>query len=116
MKKKNLVYSTDQGRLCPDCGQAVNHCCCSDSKQVSAGDGIVRLHRESKGRGGKPVTLISGLGLSTQDMKSLAKDLKARCGTGGSIDGDRILIQGDRRQDLKPLLESRGFTVKIAGG
>jgi translation initiation factor 1 len=80
------------------------------------GDGIVRLRRETKGRGGKAVTVISGLPLAGSEMKAMAKALKQRCGVGGSIKADEIEIQGDQRAILQAELEKRGFTVKLSGG
>jgi translation initiation factor 1 len=71
--------------------------------------------RESKGRSGKPVTLIKGLGLDRSKLKSLCKALKSRCGAGGSIVGQDIVIQGDMRERLAEELRGRGFTVKISG-
>lgn len=113
---KRLVYSTDRGRICPDCGEPVMGCRCSSTSIPGVTGGIVRLHRQSKGRNGKPVTLITGLGLSAEDLKQLAKRLKRQCGAGGSVEGKDILIQGDKRDLLKSSLEGQGFTVKIAGG
>jgi len=114
MSKKRTVYSTDQGNLCPDCRQPVAGCQCRDA--TPAGDGIVRLHRQTKGRNGKPVTLVKGLPLIDADLKKVAKELKNKCGVGGSIEGADILIQGDKRDVIKPLLEAKGYTVKLAGG
>ena len=79
-------------------------------------DGVVRLLRDRKGRGGKTVTLIAGLSGSTAALTALASDLKRLCGTGGSLRGDFIEIQGDHRERLRAELERRGYTVKIAGG
>jgi translation initiation factor 1 len=76
----------------------------------------VRLHRESKGRGGKSVTLVKGVPLPEKELKSLARALKQKCGVGGSVKGDVIEIQGDQRDLLKAELEKRGYTVKLAGG
>ncbi|MFT4615003.1 MAG: translation initiation factor 1 [Bacteroidia bacterium] len=111
-----LVYSTDAGRLCPQCHRAVAACVCGADRPAAVGDGIVRLHRESKGRGGKEVTLIKGLPLAPAELKSLAKALKKKCGVGGSLKEDVVEIQGDQRSLLKQELEKRGYTVKIAGG
>ena len=110
-----LVYSTDRGRLCPQCQRAVAECVCGKARPASLGDGIVRLHRETKGRGGKAVTLVKGLPLAGDELKSLAKILKQRCGVGGSIKDNCIEIQGDQRATLKQELENRGYRVKIAG-
>ena len=118
-KKRNaggLVYSTDGGRLCPQCQRPVAGCVCGKDRPASVGDGIVRLHRESKGRGGKAVTLIKGLPLAPAELKALAKALKKKCGVGGSLKEDVVEIQGDQRELLKQELEKRGYTVKIAGG
>jgi translation initiation factor 1 len=78
-------------------------------------DGIVRLLRDRKGRGGKTVTLVAGLPSGTQ-LDALASALKRLCGTGGTVRDGLIEIQGDVRDRIKPELERRGFTVKIAGG
>ena len=79
-------------------------------------DDVVRLQRQVKGRNGKPVTLISGLPLAGVELKNLAKELKNKCGGGGSIEGKDILIQGDKRDRLKEVLESKGYHVKLSGG
>ena len=76
----------------------------------------VYLHRESKGRGGKTVTLVKGLALSDDDLKSLAKRLKQACGTGGTLKDGVIEIQGDQRDRFKAVLEEMGFKVKRVGG
>jgi translation initiation factor 1 len=115
MKKQRVVYSTDQGNLCPGCRHPVKSCVCKDVSRQS-GDGIVRLERQSKGRNGKPVVIIKGLHLADADLKQLAKELKAKCGVGGSIEDGHILIQGDKRDTLLPLLEKKGYKVKISGG
>ena len=77
---------------------------------------IAYLHRESKGRGGKTVTLIKNLELSENDLKDLAKNLKRACGTGGTIKDGMIEIQGDHRQKIADVLTKQGYKVKIAGG
>ena len=114
MNKQRTVYSTDLGQLCPDCRQPVKSCQCQPLQPD--GDGIVRLQRQTKGRNGKPVTLITGVPLSAPELKKLAGELKRKCGVGGSVEGASILIQGDKRPLLKELLEQRGFAVKLAGG
>ena len=119
-KNKNtnsrLVYSTESGRLCPQCHRAVAECVCGKDRPAVLGDGIVRLRRETKGRGGKAVSIVTGVPLTGSELKTLAKALKQRCGVGGSVKGDEIEIQGDQREILKAELEKRGYTVKIAGG
>jgi translation initiation factor 1 len=76
----------------------------------------VYLHRETKGRGGKTVTLVKNLVLSDKDMKALAKKLKRACGSGGTIKDDVIEIQGDHRERIAGLLEKMGYRVTVAGG
>ena len=110
-----LVYSTDQGRMCPGCSQPVEQCRCS-SESETTGDGIVRVSRETKGRKGKGVTLISGVPLKAAELKQLAKQLKQRCSTGGAVKDGIIEIQGDQRELLVELLQAQGYTVKKSGG
>ena len=76
----------------------------------------VYLHRDSKGRGGKTVTLVKKLALSEADMKELAKKLKQVCGSGGTIKADMIEIQGEHREKIAEALSKLGYKVKIAGG
>ncbi len=113
---QRLVYSTDGGRLCPQCHRPVADCVCGTDSPAYSGDGIVRLSRETKGRGGKAVTVVRGVPLAPAELKQLARALKQRCGVGGSVKEDAIEIQGDQRQLLKQELEKRGFRVKLAGG
>ncbi|MGC9365397.1 MAG: translation initiation factor Sui1 [Fidelibacterota bacterium] len=111
-----VVYSTDKGRLCPDCGQPIGVCRCGSKNPVSPGDGIVRVSRETKGRKGKGVTLITGLPLNEIELKFLAKELKVKCGSGGTVKDGTIEIQGDQREKLVRILKDRGWTVKQVGG
>lgn len=74
------------------------------------------LHRDSKGRGGKSVTLIKNLTLTEEDMKSLAKRIKQDCGVGGTVKGGVIEIQSERRERIAEILQRLGYKVKIAGG
>ena len=80
------------------------------------GDGIVRLIRETKGRKGKGVTLITGVPLDIEGLKKLATTLKQKCGSGGSIKERVIEIQGDHRDMLEQELVGMGYKVKRAGG
>jgi translation initiation factor 1 len=116
---RGLVYSTEHGETCPDCRQPVAQCECRDreeAERIAALDGIVRIRRETSGRKGKGVTTIQGVPLGSDELKTLAKTLKKRCGTGGAVKDGVIEIQGDHREVLKRELESRGFKVKLAGG
>lgn len=118
MSSRRIVYSTAQGRICPNCGRPVKSCTCRGSprRTVPQGDGVVRVRREVKGRGGKTVTTVSGIPLAADDLKALAGELKRACGTGGSCKAGVIEIQGDHRDTLAGQLEERGYTVKRAGG
>ena len=111
-----LVYSTLLGRICPACGRAVKGCVCRKQAAAPAGDGIVRIRRESKGRGGKNVTVITGFALDEEKLKAWAGELKRRCGSGGTLKEGIIEIQGDHRELLVAELKGRGYTVKLAGG
>ena len=112
----SLVYSTDKGRLCPNCSQPKSTCRCKQQCTVPNGDGIVRLQRQTNGRAGKAVVVISGLDLAPDALIALAKDLKQRCGCGGSVKDHAIEIQGDHRELLKAMLEELGYKVKLSGG
>lgn len=114
-----LVYSTDSGAMCEGCRKSIAKCNCSEiteQQRIEALDGIVRIHRETKGRKGKGVTLIKGLPLDANALKALAKTMKQQCGTGGAVKEGVIEIQGDQREILKVLLEKKNYTVKLAGG
>lgn len=111
-----LVYSSESGRICPECGKAAAACVCRKKGSPPAGDGIVRVRRECKGRGGKTVTVISGLPLAEAAVKALAGELKKRCGTGGTVKDGLVEIQGDHRELLLAELAARGFKAKAAGG
>ncbi|CAD5107674.1 translation initiation factor Sui1 [Zestomonas carbonaria] len=110
-----LVYSTDSGRHCPDCGQPVGACICKQAA-IPEGDGIARVRRETKGRGGKTVTTVSGVPLAEEPLKELASALKKRCGTGGALKDGVIEIQGDHVDLLLAELVKRGFKAKKSGG
>lgn len=116
MTNSRLVYSTGTGRICPECGRAAAVCSCRKKGGQPAGDGIVRIRRESKGRGGKTVTVITGVPLGDEAVKILAGELKRRCGTGGTVKEGVIEIQGDHRELLLTELATRGYKVKAAGG
>ena len=105
-KNSHLVYSTDTGRIKEE----------KSTKVIPAGDGIVRIRRETAGRNGKGVTTISGIPVDENELKNIAKALKQICGVGGSVKDGVIEIQGDQREKIKVDLEKRGYTVKLAGG
>jgi translation initiation factor 1 len=115
-RSKGLVYSTDAGRTCPRCGYPVKQCCCSTQKCRPPGDGVVRISRQTKGRKGAGVCLVTGLPLGEAELKKVAQQLKQRCGSGGTVKNGVIEIQGDHRQVLVEALNKLGYTVKLAGG
>jgi translation initiation factor 1 len=114
-RKGGLVYSTDAGRHCPGCRRPVADCVCKDAARRPEGGSII-VSRQTKGRKGAGVTLISGLPLSDADMKSLAKRLKASCGVGGSVRAGIIELQGDQRDRALALLAEEGYQAKRSGG
>ena len=108
--KNRTVWSSNQGdiRKQETRGGAL--------KSLPSNQQTVYLHRDSKGRGGKAVTLIKKLVLSDEDMKELAKKLKQLCGSGGTVKDDVIEIQGEHREKIAEELKKMGYKVKIAGG
>ena len=112
-----LVYSTETSGACVKCGKSQRKCRCNNSVRTKPpSDGIVRVGRETKGRKGKGVTVISGLGLAGVELKALAKALKSKCGTGGTVKDGVIEIQGDHRDLVVGELRSRGIQAKRSGG
>jgi len=110
-----VVYSTEHGKMCPDCGNPVKQCACH--KQTSPpGDGNVRVSRETKGRKGKGVTLIKGLALDADALASMGKKLKVMCGSGGTVKNSVIEIQGDHIERVLDYLKKQGVKAKRAGG
>jgi len=107
-KNSRLVYSTDQGRIKPEKD--------TSASKAPAGDGIIRISRETKGRNGKGVTIVSGFAMNESELKAFAKKLKQLCGTGGTAKQDRIEIQGDQREKILEYLVAQGFNAKLAGG
>lgn len=102
----SLVYSTESGRIKKE----------RTPNTVTPSDGFAKVRRETKGRKGKGVTTISGLGLDVDALKKLASQLKKTCGSGGSVVGETIEIQGDKKEPVKAALEKNGFKVKFVGG
>jgi translation initiation factor 1 len=117
MKSANsgLVYSTDGGRMCPDCRRPVASCTCK-ANVVPAGDGVARVSRQTKGRGGKSVTLVKGLALDAVALASLGKKLRTACGSGGTVKDGVIEVQGEHCDLVMEVLERHGHRAKRAGG
>ncbi|MDX1302812.1 stress response translation initiation inhibitor YciH [Photobacterium sp.] len=101
-----LVFSTETGRIKEE----------KVAPQRQAGDGIVRIQRQTKGRKGKGVCIVTGLDMEDAQLKLVAAELKKVCGCGGSVKDGTIEIQGDKRDIIKAALEKKGHTVKLAGG
>lgn len=108
MKDDNsrLVYSTETGRIDEPKSAPVR----------PKGDGIVRIQRQTSGRKGKGVCLITGIDADDATLATIAAELKKKCGCGGSVKHGVVEIQGDKRDLIKTLLEARGMKVKLAGG
>jgi len=124
MNDSRLVYSTETGRICPECGKPVSACSCKKKKAVKAdkqltgypNDGTIRIQREVKGRKGKIVTAVFGVPLENEELQKFAKTLKRLCGAGGFVKDGVIIIQGDHRQTLLDEIKKHGYTTKLAGG
>ena len=99
-----LVYSTDNSA--PKVAR--------NKVPQNTSDGIIRIRRESKKRAGRVVCVVEGL--AAEQIKSTCKELKSKCGTGGTVKGGVIEIQGDHRDQIRELLESKGLAVKLSGG
>lgn len=117
-----LVYSTETGRICPDCSQSISKCECVANKKAlveassASPDCFARVQRETKGRGGKSVTLVRGLGLEAVALAALGKQLKAACGSGGTVKDGVIEVQGDHVVAVMAALQKLGHQVKRVGG
>ena len=111
-----LVYSTEAGRMCPACRQPIAKCICKRPAAAPAGDGIVRVLRQTGGRGGKTVTVVRGLPLEPAALAELGKRLKTTCGSGGTVKDGVIEIQGDHVARVMESLGQQGWVVKRAGG
>ena len=118
MRRSNsggLVYSTESGRMCPACRQAAGACVCA-APSSPVGDGNVRVSRDSKGRGGKLVTVVRGVPLDAVALSLLGKELRAACGAGGTVKDGVVEIQGDHVTRILALLVAKGWKAKQSGG
>lgn len=115
-----LVYSTDNGRIttCPSCGQNYTNCHCEQPAATTnkKSDGIVRVMRDRKQRGGKTVTVITGILGNDEALTVLAQQLKKLCGAGGTVKEGNIEIQGDHCDKVMAKLTDLGYKAKRAGG
>ncbi len=114
-RQGGLVYSSHHGAMCPGCRQPVTACQCPKAAPAR-GDGIVRVGRETKGRRGKGVTVVTGLPVVGAELEALGSRLKKRCGSGGTVKDGTIEIQGDHRDVVVSELQGMGYAVKRAGG
>lgn len=114
----SIVYRSDLGRICPGCRRPVAQCACKDQrgKALQPGAGAVRVARQTQGRSGKAVTLVTGLPLGADALAVLAGELKRRCGSGGTVRDGAIEIQGEHRDTLVAELIRRGYAARRAGG
>lgn len=116
-ENSRLVYSTDGGRTQPTPhNRKVEARAKAPVARAAPNDGIVRIQRDRRGRGGKTATTVSGLPGSAEELETLLRTLKQHCGAGGSLEGRTLAIQGDQRERLREQLESLGYRVKLAGG
>ncbi len=115
-KKRNVVYSTDPAfkKRCPRCGSYP--CRCPQPKSLPPDQQTAAIRRETKGRGGKTVTVIMDLQLTPDDLKTLGKQLKQACGAGGAVKDGTIEIQGDHRETIAAALQKQGYKTKFVGG
>lgn len=112
-----LVYSTDRGRMCPDCGQPASACACAQrARDQVLGDGRVRVSRQTQGRGGKAVTVVQGVALDAAGLAALGKQLRSACGSGGTTKDGVIEIQGDHCDRVLAMLQAQGLNARRAGG
>src|ERR1700730_12275037 len=119
MQADRLGFLTESGRVttCPTCGLPFKTCRCSQSAHPTRkNDGIVRVMRDRKHRGGKTVTVIDGVMGSEAELTTLAQQLKKLCGSGGTVKDGNIEIQGDHCDKLMTKLTAMGYKVKRAGG
>jgi translation initiation factor 1 len=106
------VYSTDTGRLCPECGAPVNACRCAAGVEAVPTKIIATLRMEKAGRGGKTVTIVAGLPRNPAFLKALCGELKRACGTGGAVGDGTVEIQGEARARVRAHLLAKGWGVK----
>jgi len=101
--------------MCPECRRPLAECNCK-AKAAITGDGVVRVSRQTKGRGGKSVTLVKGLALDPVALALLGKQLRTACGSGGTVKDGVIEVQGDHCDLVVEALKKQGHDAKRAGG
>ena len=114
MTNSRLVYSTNGGNICPSCHKSLHKCNCRNQPiSTTNPDGVIRVQRHTKGRKGSEVTIIEGFTIDTAELKTLAKEIKIYCGTGGTVKPGIVEIQGDKRREIKTFFNQLGIPVKI---
>ncbi len=125
MSGGRLVYTSEDGRICPECGKPTAGCVCKPGRkravensggETKPGDGVARVQRETKGRGGKTATVVTGLPVDDAMLAGIAAALKKRCGCGGTAKDGVIVIQGDHADVIVEALQKQGFKAKRSGG
>ena len=111
--KASLVYSSESGRVCPECEQPLDACSCNPSANPKDGHKTVRVSLTSKGRKGKSVTLIKGSRMNPSELKAYAGKLKKKTGTGGSLKDGVVEIQEDYREKVSEILTKDGWKIKL---
>ncbi len=111
-KPDGVVYSTESGRMCPRCGEAVAACRCGRPAAVAPSDGTVRVYKETKGRQGKGVTVVQGVALDPVSLAQLGKQLRTLCGSGGTVKNGTIEVQGDHVERVVEHLNQRGMVAR----
>ena len=116
MSTSRLVYSTDAGRMCPDCRQPTPTCACKKATARLAPGGVIRVSRQTRGRGGKTVTRVEGVPLGDEALAQLGKQLRTACGSGGTVKDGVVEVQGDHVDKVIEALKQHGYAAKRSGG
>jgi translation initiation factor 1 len=111
MAKGHIVYSTDPDwkETCPLCDLPIDACICEKNEGAEKSSAAVKIRKEKKGRGGKTVTIISGL---PGDLRKMQKELQRLCGAGGTVKEKIVEIQGDQVDKIRDYLFGKGMKVK----
>jgi len=117
VKDSKLVYSTSGDNNCTTCGKPLHKCRCEKKHQPAtksgSNDALIQLQR--KGRGGKEVTVVTGLTLNGMEMLALLQELKSALGCGGTLKQQQLELQGNRIDAITSALNSRGIIAKVSG-
>jgi translation initiation factor 1 len=115
--RDRIVYSTGAGRICPGCRRLLAQCTCGKSaRSRPAAPAAISVGRQTQGRAGKAVTVVTGLALTPEELAALARELKQHCGSGGTVRAGAIEIQGEHRDRLLAELQRRGLAARRSSG